>query len=111
MKDDIKQALRMIGHLLEHHPTTGAYSRDRKGREIHEETAYASSQASCWCIIGAQDTVSYRLGFMDHNRDTELMSALYKTLGLRPGELLAEWEGPGTTDQTRLEIARKLQNV
>jgi hypothetical protein len=48
---------------------------------------------------------------MDQDRDTELMSALYKALGLSHGELLAEWEGPGTTDQTRLEIARRLQNV
>lgn len=107
MKKDIRQALRMIGHLLEHHPTTG-----RPGRYANGQPSSHSSKdpkTSCWCLIGAQGVVSLHLGFQGTGRGLELYEALERCVG--GPHLVAKWEGPGTTDQTRLEIARKLQNA
>ena len=54
MTDD--EALRVVGHLLEHHPTTTAEARDRDGAR----TDSCAESACYWCLAGAIDVVCTR---------------------------------------------------
>lgn len=109
MIESIETAVRMVGHLLEHHGTTGPFAADKDGIEV----AIDDPAATSWCLAGACELVSSKLGFckrpwLDHTIRPEvlkLFSEAYSTVPL--------WEGNtptcSTTPERRLEIARKLQ--
>lgn len=49
----IRDALRMMGHLLETNGTTGSKARTESGRPI----GYDCNNACEWCLVGAIDVV------------------------------------------------------
>lgn len=105
MKKDIRQALRMTGHLLEHHPTTGSAARNGKNKPV----ASNDKQASCWSIIGAAQITWLTLKpEQDDDSIWQFWDAVDKFLG---GNAVDMWEGYRSTNASRLAIARKLQNA
>lgn len=112
----IQEAIRMVGHLLEHHPTTGAAARDSEGVQTggaHEKNA------SRWCIVGAASVVARYLTSEDayYDKYQEICLGINKVLAL-PNiiKVIDAWEGSvsgvaGVTPATRLTIARKLQQA
>jgi hypothetical protein len=67
------EALRVVGHLLEHHPTQGAWARNKMGVAL----PYATHPgAVCWCLSGAIQLVG--LGFLHGSFDLHL--AAFKRL-------------------------------
>lgn len=100
----------MVGHLLEHHPTTGEAARDKNGSCVSP----CNSKASCFCLLGACRAVT---GAMTHRNRGNYLKHLRNTVALHVvgtqhwTAMLPAWEGLGTSPTTRLAIARKLQNV
>lgn len=55
----LDEALRVVGHLLEHHGTRGVLARDAYGKPVNP----AENPAACsWCLLGALWVVSSRMG-------------------------------------------------
>lgn len=104
MNENIKTAVRMIGHLLEHHPTTGESSRDVNGNGC---THLNFKGPASWCLVGADNAIADSLKFSDNDRK-DLWESLKNILN---SCLVQAWEGPGTSDETRLALARKLQEI
>lgn len=57
MDQTLITAIRTVGQLLLHHPTTGFYARNSQG----EICDYERSDASCFCFLGACHLVQKRL--------------------------------------------------
>jgi hypothetical protein len=94
----IGDGIRMLGHLLEHHPTTGYYAKTVRGHCI----GWAEKNASCFCYFGGMNAVSVALG---RNRyDEGIYDSCVEVTGLRTGR---DWDC--LTDEERLEVAKKLQ--
>jgi hypothetical protein len=102
MNTKVKEAVNMVGHLLEHHPTTGEAARDINGRAV----ASTSPEASCWCVVGACSIVQNALK-LEHWDRVSLSIEMQQLVG----GLIETWEGPGTSKRTRLALARKLQKA
>ncbi len=100
LTDKEKEALRVVGHLLEHHPATHDAALDKIGTPVSP----CAKSACRWCIVGAISAVNAKLG-------TNL--AYYKVGEDVFGDwnILNMWEGPHTSNETRLSIAKKLQAV
>lgn len=73
-----QDGLRMMGHLLEHHPTTYAYARNKS----HYPVSGTNESAVCWCLVGASQAVAKVLNI--------------SSVGLRNGALKALWRDSGT---------------
>lgn len=99
--EDINTAIRMVGHLLEHHSTTGSYARTKTG---HHTTA-TDEDASCFCFVGAVWAVTRKMGGNWKILANECSSHLNWT-GLQEPK---QWDS--ATDSQRLAWARKLQKV
>jgi hypothetical protein len=56
-KYTIADAVRMVGYLLEHHPTTHYWARTNKGTAVESN----HPRASCWCLLGACQIVGNKL--------------------------------------------------
>jgi hypothetical protein len=56
-KYTIADAVRMVGHLLEHHPTTEYWAHTKDGHP----TLPNNPHASCWCLFGACEVVGAKL--------------------------------------------------
>lgn len=106
----IKEAVRIVGHLLEHHPTTGVSARNKEG----EDVSSVDPEASCWCVVGAAAVTrkivrtadDWYLTYMD------VCSEITKVLGMADiHAVMGAWEDNGATDADRLAIARKLQKA
>ncbi len=103
MKEDkLATAVRMVGHLLEHHPTTGEAARTIEGTP----TDPCSMDAACWCYLGAIEAVAGWNGLEYGDVCDE------SSRQLRPAcaSEVERWEGKGTSKKSRLALARKLQN-
>lgn len=95
-------AVRMVGHLLEHHPTTGEAARTIESTP----TDPCSTGAACWCYLGAIEAVT---GWNGLEFD-DVYDESSRQLGLSCASEVEKWEGKGTSKKSRLTIARKLQN-
>jgi hypothetical protein len=94
--DKIVDAIRTVGHLLEHHPTTGQIARDGEGNFVHE----LDVKASCWCYVGAECVVGKALGV----EFVQLFRACDEVTGISNGD---DWDN--LSDKERLAVAKKLQ--
>jgi hypothetical protein len=55
--DTLTDAVRTVGQLLLHHPTTGEVAKDRTGRAVD-----TTSKSACkFCYVGAVDAVARKL--------------------------------------------------
>lgn len=108
MKESVDVAVRMVGHLLEHHGCTGPFAADAKGSDVELDAPMATQ----WCFAGAIQVVSKTMGYCNSVwLDRELTSACAKYLNDYRSPILI-WESYSfqpTTAEERLEIARKLQ--
>lgn len=92
-------AIRMAGHLLEHHPGTG-------------KPYYTENGKACYCVWGAL-THSFRALGLDDNGylpDGILQQVGYLAFGPKAMSFVGPWEGLGTTPATRLVAAKRLQS-
>jgi hypothetical protein len=95
-KYTIATAVRMMGHLLESHPTEGALSRTKRGSRISP----TEINAACWCYIGAGLVVSQtlKLPVSDVFRVSDEVSGIADAY---------TWDG--LTKINRLKACKKLQ--
>lgn len=100
--EQIVEGIHIVGQLLEHHPTTGAAARDAKGVPI---SSGKSPEAACWCVVGACTLVATQM----YNSNSGRILWEHIESKLRT-EIVKAWEGEGTTPETRLDFARRLQN-
>lgn len=101
------EAIRMVGHLLEHNGIVGPFYADKDGNSVH---GY-DPEACKFCLAGAIDKVSETLGVSK----TAINTKVCGMLGRGVGRVLI-WEAdlknpykPSSSIQ-RLMVARKLQN-
>lgn len=99
-----KEAIRVVGHLLETNSTKGSMARTENG----ESTFYEDPQASCFCLSGAvllvEDNI---LGC----KEFFLYGKVQRMLGQDPKkEFLSEiWDN--CSNKKRKEIVEKLKSV
>jgi len=93
------EKIRKVGELLEKAPCTGWYAKNSQGKSVDE----CSSEACCWCVKGAFRKVC--------DYDLWAIGAVVRAaeVYLDVDNIQVAWEGQGTTDESRLELARKLQ--
>lgn len=96
-KHTVQDGLRMVGHLLEHHPTTGANARTVQLRPLID--GY-SPGASCWCLEGACEAVAKVLSLSEFDLKT---AAICKV----EGRLVSAWDYAESI--SRREIVRRLK--
>lgn len=107
MNEAVREALHEIGRLLRDHPTTGALSRDEKGKIVDYPE---SSEACSWCLLGARERVAQQ--FTDNREYLEFNKYFTDIVfGNKLSSYIEIWEGPGTSDETRRAIAEKLLNA
>jgi hypothetical protein len=94
----IGDVIRMAGHLLDKHPTTGENARNVDGGATHESGKYAT----CWCVEGAVWACSRRLGY----EGKRVMSQVNALIGVENG-LFKLWDEG--TDQYRNEVVEKMK--
>lgn len=94
-----QEALRMVGHLLEHHPAVAEAAQDKQGSPV----TCTAKQATRWCVVGACIAVSRALEFPIYVSQIEGF--------LNTTDAVRDWDGSGTSPATRLAIARKLQKA
>ena len=93
-KYTIAEGVRMVGHLLEHHPATGCLARRKNGGVV----GIHNSNASCWCLFGAAHVVEYRLNLGSF----ELVDTVADVTGIDHGR---DWD----SHEDKLSICKKLQ--
>lgn len=97
----LSDAVRTVGQLLLHNPTTGAVSRSADNDEVH----YLAKDACKFCYIGASFFVAHRL-LLDGWYTEELLEACDKVAGRTiDGE---SWDD--ASDKQRKRWATKLAN-
>jgi hypothetical protein len=107
MKPEIKEALNVMGCLLEHNGNIGAAAVSKSGREVWPCDA---TLACSWCLVGAKMLVGKCLLGDYYSKD--LSKAARKLLTVPKGKPLEWiWEGPGSSDKTRKQIVEKLKNA
>jgi hypothetical protein len=103
-KYTIGDAIRMVGHLLEHNGITGPFYADKDGNY----TSGGDSTTCRFCMAGAIDKVCETLGLRNERPvSAEVVRMFPNSYGSR----VIVWEGDDqpTTPEERLAIARKLQ--
>lgn len=98
--------VRMVGHLLLAHPTTGTLARNRSGDKIDLD----DKQASCFCFVGACWAVSTALLGASIGGGTELAGRCSLELGQSFNRLNMGYSWDSATDAQRTEWATKLAN-
>jgi hypothetical protein len=99
MKHTIQEGLRMMGHLLEHHGTTGAEAVTSSNVVVEPYDL----EACKWCLKGAAMAVSRALD-VDH---FGLQDAARDTIG--NASLISSWDTELT--YSRAEIIERLKNA
>jgi hypothetical protein len=99
----MQDAVRTIGHLLEHHPTTRRVAGNAAGNAVRSSDPTACS----WCLIGASMAVAIRLGNQYTAQSIQDAIRGYLSPG-KTAYLVDAWENE-KTDADRLTLARKLQ--
>lgn len=97
-KFSIPEAIRIMGHLLEHHGISGPVAVDKNGAH----TVPQDPQATGWCMFGVALLLDRKHG-VDY---TYLVEMVGRCLG-KTCSLAGMWEY--TTPEERLAMARKLQ--
>jgi hypothetical protein len=96
----VPDGIRLLGHLLEAHPTTGAAAKDLYGNLVAE----SAPAAACWCYIGAQCLVSDLLAYRGQTSPYFFQNS-DEVSGIAYAR---QWDRASSLK--RLEIARRLQN-
>jgi hypothetical protein len=91
----IGDAVRTIGHLLEHHMTTKTCARNSKGFAVE----YNAPDATSWCLVGAHYFVNKKM----FNQDLEWY-LIQDITGIPDGTTF-----DNLSPEKRLEVAKKLQ--
>lgn len=107
-RESLKTAVRMVGHLLEHHGCTGPFVANKDGRHLEP----GDPEATQWCLAGACEEVAHRLFYTPHWLDRYVTFAVLQKLGQPGVNRIRLWEGElgrPTTPEQRLALARKLQ--
>lgn len=105
----IGEAVRMVGHLLEHHGIVGLFVADPSG----QPTDIRDPLACSWCMAGACEIVAHTLNVnVFHVRMAAVDIA--DPSDTAHGSPVVLWEREtggscGTTPAERIAIARKLQ--
>ena len=105
-KYTVGDAIRMVGHLLEHHGIVGPYWVNSEGTDQPEPTA----QTSGFCMAGACIVVEQALGLGTAGSwGTVVSNPIERKYG---NQRVSLWEGTSnrTTAEQRLQLARELQN-
>lgn len=93
-KYTIADGVRMVGHLLEHHPTTGVLAKHKNGRTI----GIMEKNASFWCLFGAVHVVSWKL----HLNSLKLANEVVDVTGVKTGP---QWDH----HNDKATVCKKLQ--
>ena len=102
MNTKTKEALRIIGHLLETNGTIGALAKARPEVEVN----YYDKRACKFCLAGATYLVGDRIyGLGQYSSKLSLEVKSY----LKTGNLVAAWDD--ATDNGRKKIIQKLKNA
>lgn len=104
----IREALRMMGYLLETNGTTGRKARDAAGISVEHDDKKACS----WCLVGATDVVFDTL-FGDHEMISQRFQIVedYLKLGNGHMSMVDAWEPPFDRQSARASIVEKLKNA
>ena len=114
MSHTAKDAVRMLGHLLEHNGIVGPIAVNRAGDRVLGQDPTACG----WCMIGATSLISETLQVSYPAIEREI----YKAESINPeshaercglGDLWEQWHigQPTSTPQYRLDLARRLQAI
>lgn len=108
MNGKIREALRMMGHLLETNGTVGAKARFTNGKGTMN---YADPRVRKWCLVGAVDIVFDSLYGKTIYHDSRYESVRdYLELSLHI-DLLDAWEPREHGAAARKAIVEKLKNA
>lgn len=106
----IKEAVRVVGHLLENNQTSQVFARDAKGKAL---ISPYSPEACKFCLSGAVALVSkYVLKDIAYYRleDQPLYTAVQDTLGISRYDFLCQhWDN--ATKKKRYEMVKALKAV
>jgi hypothetical protein len=101
MKSEIKEALHVIGQLLETNGTKGALAVDKNNQIVANDHPSACK----WCLVGARNLVCSKL--LGSDRQSELRSVLGHYLGT--DNLILLWDH--SSNNQRKQIVEKLKNA
>jgi hypothetical protein len=101
MNQQVKEAVRMIGHLLETNGTVGASGRNSSGQPI----GYGEPKTCKWCLVGATLVVTDKLTTVSYE---EARSAITRLVG---DGLVDAWEPRRNGKDARKKIVEKLKNA
>lgn len=108
MNPELAAQIREVGNLLENRTFVGDYAVDNHGNFVNP----CDVRACRWCLIGAIcKVVDYRANgeLVNLYEFNELGKAVKQHLGVY--NIQSAWEGPGTSWETRRELAQRLQKV
>lgn len=88
-----RTAIRMIGHLLEHHGTAHYEARDASGKG----TMFFNGKATRWCLGGAINVVAGELGL----DDVAIFRTVAKILDIPMRDLARSWDNLYDLGQTK----------
>jgi hypothetical protein len=103
-----KEAIRMVGHLLEMGSTTHNYATDESGSQV----GVFDPEACRFCLSGALRLVDKMvLGNHPHNYPTNggIYAETQSIIGCGNAALCQVWDS--STDEQRKQIIEKLKNV
>ncbi len=108
-KTTIREAIRVVGHLLETNGTTNVFARNRKGKRISRY----SPNACKFCLSGACDVVAVNVLGIDTEDVDKLCDfedkVAYLVMGGGFGDHIPIWD---TADkETRKQIIETLKNA
>lgn len=100
MNEKVKTGIRMVGHILEHHSTTGVFARTKEGAPVLAH----NPSATYWCALGAESLVEYALKF--NSAESSYLNQITSVIMGSPCRGL-KWDS--ISYEKRLAYARKLQ--
>lgn len=88
MNKKIREAVRVVGHLLEARGTTEAFARSKNGKPVD----VTSPKACKFCLQGAIDAVTHHVLKSDPNYDLKLDTAVEDTIGINRSQFTMLWD-------------------
>jgi hypothetical protein len=89
MSDNVKDAVRMVGYLLETNSCTNAYAKARNGRRVDS----LSTVACKWCLYGAVEVVARTLNLQFTTVQSSVSNRLAPNNFTGGLDLIHQWEG------------------